>query len=1498
MTAALPDPSTVQEVITLGHLQQNNYEQLGFSVIDEPLDLLGSAFGGSSLPSSSQPAARIEPRAVPADDQMAPAQGAPDEAQFDHEAPIAPDEPAEEQVAAGPEEIIMDGTRINSASPLVVLKAACTALGLPQNGSRAQLFKRVVQHLQHQELLAAHSVKHNLSKDLQRPVELPPVPEQPTDEEVREHNATHIPYKAWCELCVAHKGRQDHPHRESHTSSSASVVSFDFGFVDRGGDETLTAHFIHDRSTKTMHAVPTAAKGGKSLPYLSQELCRFITWLGHQEVCLRTDNEPRTLSLLEAARKALKGLGVHVTVETVVPGNKEGSGAAEITVQTIRNQANLLIEQVERALGADGKVLFSALHPLYAWALLHASWLHCRYAVANGETSYERCTGREYHGKICLFGEVCMGYLKPSAKGLASWHRGVWLGKTLTSDGHIISCNGGLFITRSVRRIPTPWISSELERVEMLPWECSFATLGSRLMVPKRVLKPPVRVVPALPPGSAQPERSNLQPVHDEEAEAVRGIPPTPMEQLPDQPGPAGLEVSAPSAPPQAGIEMMPPPPTAISSGLATPMDLGDDVGPSQEPTEDEHASKRPRICVVAGVEYEHEDDHNYTSFTNVELDDLEEFDFGFDAKDDSADAAAIEDSLFQQLIFPYGEQEPKLSDDELFHLDSVAKQVETTRLKAMGVLLPPESVEGLNPKKLSTRFVVTWRDKVLDGRRCWLRRARYVAREYAWLTPDRQDLFSPASSNVTNRLLPSLFLHWKRENPHKKFMLGAIDVPQVEPTLVSSGEETFALGRVLPGQRDGSQLWFNSVSSFLGTELGFKHCDAYASLLGNEHCLILLHVDDMLVLAEQQYFDNKLLPTLTAKYKVSSHCMTQPGDSFEFLKRIHSMIDEDTIHIQQNPRHFDKLFDVMGISGSSHAKKVPCHEMINEPDTTSLLSAEKASKFRSAVGVLLYLACDLVECSYTIRGLAQYMSSPTERSWMMLRHLCLYLTKVRNNSLRLRAAENGLWHSPASDKGVVLEMFTDSDWAAHKGHRRSVSSGMIFFEGCLLLATSRTQRIVALSSAEAEIHAAVSATCDGILLKTCIQFCLGRPVRLKLILDNSAAKQVMQRSGVGRIRHLSCRILWIQDHVKRDLLETASIPTKENYADLGTKKLSLDRMHYLMHGIGVFDEDAGELVGVEVVQREKSKQEFKSVLRVLCDSTGGRSRDSVRSTKHALKLLLLTMLVDSTDALSLPTNVSPMVSVFWPCLEGLSFWMFAVSIIVCICAVVFMMPIHVGDSVEPDPEAESSHVNPGSAVTFNSEAAYCFLALCIGHTLRLLVDAEFDQDRAKEDQLNQIYDAFENVFTLFEADSVSADSLQTMLQIHGTLQGCDSSFNAFDLLDISTESDFHAPAGEPEAESYLAPDPPADFDVNEIAGPYEPGSPEDMAQWMVLRISQRLKPAMLEGLSSKVQKHVARRQIMRNLIKYCDENPEKRSEIWSMMQTIDDISGSEDEDA
>ena len=53
-----------------------------------------------------------------------------------------------------------------------------------------------------------------------------------------------------------------------------------------------------------------------------------------------------------------------------------------------------------------------------------------------------------------------------------------------------------------------------------------------------------------------------------------------------------------------------------------------------------------------------------------------------------------------------------------------------------------------------------------------------------------------------------------------------------MQPTIVSSGSEIFPLGRMLPGQRGSSHLWFQSVSGFLKGKFGFEHCSAYPSLL------------------------------------------------------------------------------------------------------------------------------------------------------------------------------------------------------------------------------------------------------------------------------------------------------------------------------------------------------------------------------------------------------------------------------------------------------------------------------------------------------------------------------------------------------------------------------------------------------------------------------------------------------------------------------------------
>ena len=145
LTSALPNPGSVQEVITIGHAKECTHEQLGFSAIEEALDLLGPARGSSESSAAPQPvvaAPALEQFDAPAllqvDDSMNPPWQVmpPADVPGSFEAPVALDEPdPPDEVLAGPEEIVLDGTRIDSSSSLAVLKAACASLGVSVNGS-------------------------------------------------------------------------------------------------------------------------------------------------------------------------------------------------------------------------------------------------------------------------------------------------------------------------------------------------------------------------------------------------------------------------------------------------------------------------------------------------------------------------------------------------------------------------------------------------------------------------------------------------------------------------------------------------------------------------------------------------------------------------------------------------------------------------------------------------------------------------------------------------------------------------------------------------------------------------------------------------------------------------------------------------------------------------------------------------------------------------------------------------------------------------------------------------------------------------------------------------------------------------------------------------------------------------------------------------------------------------------------------------------------------
>ncbi len=124
-------------------------------------------------------------------------------------------------------------------------------------------------------------------------------------------------------------------------------------------------------------------------------------------------------------------------------------------------------------------------------------------------------------------------------------------------------------------------------------------------------------------------------------------------------------------------------------------------------------------------------------------------------------------------------------------------------------------------------------------------------------------------------------------------------------------------------------------------------------------------------------------------------------------------------------------------------------------------------------------------------------------------------------------------------------------------------------FGSYCLKAYSSTQDMIALSSGEAEVYGIVRAGSLGLGLVGLCQD-LGLKVSFRSNTGSSAAKSIGSRRGVGQVRHLDVRELWLQERVGRGDMVFREAPGAEKLADILTKHVPTRRLGKHMAGFGV----------------------------------------------------------------------------------------------------------------------------------------------------------------------------------------------------------------------------------------------------------------------------------------------------------------------------------------
>lgn len=241
-------------------------------------------------------------------------------------------------------------------------------------------------------------------------------------------------------------------------------------------------------------------------------------------------------------------------------------------------------------------------------------------------------------------------------------------------------------------------------------------------------------------------------------------------------------------------------------------------------------------------------------------------------------------------------------------------------------------------------------------------------------------------------------------------------------------------------------------------------------------------------------------------------------------------------VSFDADPKHVEKMLTDMNLAECRPNIMRGVREDLAEH--TKALEGEQLKVYRSVVARANCLSQDRADIRFALKELCRHMSWPTVSDLLAVKRLCRYL-RVRARMVQERVQ--------GEFQTGVIEVWVDADWAGCPEARRSTSGGALMVHGVCLRTWSTTQRVVARSSGEAELYAAVRGASEGLGLRSMAQD-LGWRWSVRVLTDSSACRGTCG-SGLGRLKHLAVEDLWIQDAVKQR--------SEDNVADLLTKHLA-----------------------------------------------------------------------------------------------------------------------------------------------------------------------------------------------------------------------------------------------------------------------------------------------------------------------------------------------------
>jgi hypothetical protein len=241
-----------------------------------------------------------------------------------------------------------------------------------------------------------------------------------------------------------------------------------------------------------------------------------------------------------------------------------------------------------------------------------------------------------------------------------------------------------------------------------------------------------------------------------------------------------------------------------------------------------------------------------------------------------------------------------------------------------------------------------------------------------------------------------------------------------------------------------------------------------------------------------------------------------------------------DTVYIHQ-PKlllHLKQEFGALVESLKEFKTPAPPRSMVKRPDKEDILiTVEQQTKFRSGVGMLLYLVKhSRFDIANSVRELSKVADGATIAHWKLLLRCIKYVITTEYLALKLKpnTKESNFDIEGTTDGADLTELegISDSEYGADQETRISVFGWNLYFCGALIAWKSKASNSVTLSSTEAEYIALSEITKEIMFVKQVLET-MGIGMKLPIIvqIDNVGAIYLSNNYSLGqRTKHIDIR--------------------------------------------------------------------------------------------------------------------------------------------------------------------------------------------------------------------------------------------------------------------------------------------------------------------------------------------------------------------------------------